>query len=350
MKDKCILITGAAGFIGYHLVKSLIEFKVKVVGIDNINSYYNENLKFDRLTDIGIEKNEIEWHRKIVSKLYPHFHFVRMNLEDSNELFELCQVEKFDYIVHLAAQAGVRYSVENPSVYVQSNLVGFSNILEIARNFRIKHLIFASSSSVYGLNKKIPFSTIDNVDYPISFYAATKKANELMAHSYSHLFDIPTTGLRFFTVYGPWGRPDMAYFNFSLNILRNKEIVVYNNGNMKRDFTFISDIIDGILETIKTPPTTKHNNLNKITNSSAPYRILNLGNNKPVKLLDFINILEDKLGKKAKIKFGDLKNGDVLETWADINTTKKEIKFNPRVEIKEGLMLFSNWIREYLKE
>jgi UDP-glucuronate 4-epimerase len=348
MNREKILVTGAAGFIGFHLVKSLILLDYEVIGIDNLNNYYDPNLKIDRLCELGIDKTKINWHKKSVSSTSSNFSFVRMNLEDSSEIFTLCENEQFDYVVHLAAQAGVRYSLENPFVYIQSNLVGFGNILEVSRKFEIKHLIYASSSSVYGMNKKIPFSTIDNVDYPISLYAATKKANELMAHTYSHLYQLPTTGLRFFTVYGPWGRPDMAYFDFSKKILKNQEIVVYNNGEMKRDFTYISDIIDGILEVIKTIPTNEKSNGNYISSSFTPYRILNLGNNKPVKLLDFINTLEIALGKKAKIKFAELQKGDVLETWADLSLTKKEITYNPKVEINEGLKIFSNWFKEYI--
>lgn len=350
MNQKKFLVTGAAGFIGFHLVKSLILLNEKVIGIDNINDYYDPNLKFNRLNEVGIEKSEINWHKEVGSRLFPNYSFVRMNLEDSNQLNNLCEKEQFDYIIHLAAQAGVRYSLENPSVYVQSNLVGFGNILEASRMFNIKHLIYASSSSVYGMNIKIPFSIDDNVDYPISLYAATKKANELMAHTYSHLYKIPTTGLRFFTVYGPWGRPDMAYFDFSKNITNGKEIVVYNNGKMKRDFTFISDIIEGILEVIKTIPSSQKSQINHVSSSLAPYRILNLGNNKPVNLLDFISTLEAALGKKAIIKFAELQKGDVLETWAELSLTQKEIKYNPKVEIDQGLVSFSNWFKNYYSD
>jgi UDP-glucuronate 4-epimerase len=350
MNQKKFLVTGAAGFIGFHLVKSLILLNEKVIGIDNINDYYDPNLKFNRLNEVGIEKSEINWHKEVGSRLFPNYSFVRMNLEDSNQLNNLCEKERFDYIIHLAAQAGVRYSLENPSVYVQSNLVGFGNILEASRMFNIKHLIYASSSSVYGMNIKIPFSIDDNVDYPISLYAATKKANELMAHTYSHLYKIPTTGLRFFTVYGPWGRPDMAYFDFSKNITNGKEIVVYNNGKMKRDFTFISDIIEGILEVIKTIPSSQKSQINHVSSSLAPYRILNLGNNKPVNLLDFISTLEAALGKKAIIKFAELQKGDVLETWAELGLTQKEIKYNPKVEIDQGLVSFANWFKNYYSD
>jgi UDP-glucuronate 4-epimerase len=298
----------------------------KVFGIDNINDYYDPNLKYSRLNEVGIDEKEICWHNEVVSKINPNFVFIRMNLEDQNELTKLCKKEKFDYIIHLAAQAGVRYSLENPSAYIQSNIVGFGNILEVSKMFSVKHLIYASSSSVYGMNKKIPFSTIDNVDCPISLYAATKKSNELMAHSYSHLYKIPTTGLRFFTVYGPWGRPDMAYFDFSKSITSDKEISVFNNGIMKRDFTFISDIIDGILEVMKSIPSVKEGQNYEFSTTKAPYRIFNLGNNKPVKLLDFITTLEKALGKNAVIKYEEMQKGDVLETWADLSLTEFFIK------------------------
>lgn len=348
MKQKKILVTGAAGFIGFHLVNALIKLGEEIVGLDNINDYYDTNLKYDRLKLTGINKKDIKWHRKITSNVYSDYSFIRMNLEDSNELFNLCEEEQFDYIINLAAQAGVRYSIENPSAYIQSNLVGFGNILEASRRSKIKHLIYASSSSVYGMNKKVPFSTIDNVDYPISLYAATKKSNELMAHTYSHLYNIPTTGLRFFTVYGPWGRPDMAYYDFSKNIFENKEIMVYNNGNMKRDFTFILDIIDGILESMNSiPGQVKNESIDLKPN--APFRLLNLGNNKPVGLLDFINTLENSLGKKAVIKFAQMQSGDVVETWADLELTKKNINYNPKIDISEGLLIFAKWFKEYYK-
>lgn len=349
MKQKKILVTGAAGFIGFHLVNALIELGEKIVGIDNINDYYDTNLKYDRLKLTGIDKSVIKWNSKIFSNVYSDYCFVRMNLEDSSELFNLCEEEQFDYIINLAAQAGVRYSLENPSAYIQSNLVGFGNILEASRRTKIKHLIYASSSSVYGMNKKIPFSTIDNVDYPISLYAATKKSNELMAHTYSHLYNIPTTGLRFFTVYGPWGRPDMAYFDFSKNIFENKEIIVYNNGQMKRDFTYISDIIDGILESMNSIPEQIKSHSIELQSNIAPFRLLNLGNNNPVGLLDFINTLENSLGKKGVIKFAEMQNGDVVETWADLILTKKIINYNPKIDISEGLLIFAKWFKAYYK-
>ena len=347
MSQKKILVTGAAGFIGFHLVKALVNQGKIVLGIDNINDYYDSNLKFDRLTELGINKSDVSWFDEVHSNKYSNFCFIRLNLEDTNELFKVCEKWQFDYIIHLAAQAGVRYSLENPFAYIQSNLVGFGNILEVSRVFKIKHLIYASLSSVYGMNKKIPFSTFDNVDHPISLYAATKKSNELMAYSYSHLYQIPSTGLRFFTVYGPWGRPDMAYFEFTKKIVSGEDIKVFNNGEMKRDFTYVSDIINGILEVIKSLPESILSQSNQNSHSIAPYRILNLGNNKPIMLLDFIKIIEDALSKKAKIKFEKLQPGDVLETWADISQTQKEINFYPETDISTGLILFVNWYKAY---
>lgn len=343
MSQKKILITGAAGFIGFHLVRSLMELGEIVVGIDNINNYYDINLKYNRLKEVGIEKSEIQWHDEVISNIYPNFRFIRMNLEDYHELNALCMKEQFDCIVNLAAQAGVRYSLENPSAYIQSNLVGFGNIAEVAKNSKVQHLIYASSSSVYGLNKKIPFSIFDNVDSPISLYAATKKANELIAHVYSHLFRIPTTGLRFFTVYGPWGRPDMAYFDFTKKIVNDTEITVYNDGKMTRDFTYISDVIDGILKVIELGFNVDQSGL------EVPWRILNLGNNKPVSLLSFIETLENSIGKKALKNFADIQKGDVVETWADISQTQSLIDFNPKVDISEGLTKFAKWYTNYFK-
>ncbi len=347
--NKKVLVTGAAGFIGYHLVNKLILENAIVIGLDNLNNYYEVSLKIARLNEAGIENNSIYNNEFVVSNKSDNYKFIKADLCDKQTLLTLFEKEKFDYVVNLAAQAGVRYSIDNPDAYINSNIVGFINILECCRTYPVKHLVYASSSSVYGLNKKIPFSASDNVDHPISLYASTKKSNELMAHTYSHLFNIATTGLRFFTVYGPWGRPDMAYFSFSKNILENKEIIVYNNGMMRRDFTFISDIVDGIISSIITVPTKKEEWNCDIIKSKAPYRVLNLGNNKPVGLLDFINTLEDSLGIKANLKFAALQDGDVLETWADINLTQKEINYNPKVNINEGLMIFANWFKKYYR-
>ncbi len=345
--NKKILVTGAAGFIGFHLVNKLLSYNAEVVGIDNINNYYDVNLKYARLKECGISRDSIVDNKEVKSSIHNTYRFFKTDLSDKSALENLFKNESFDYVVNLAAQAGVRYSIDNPDAYINSNIVGFMNILECCRSYPVKHLVYASSSSVYGMNKKIPFSANDNVDHPISLYASTKKSNELMAHTYSHLFNIATTGLRFFTVYGPWGRPDMAYFSFSKNILDNKEITVYNNGIMRRDFTFISDIVDGIIASVVTVPTKKEEWNGDISTSTAPYRVLNLGNNKPVGLLDFINTLEDSLGIKANLKFAELQDGDVLETWADINPTQKEINYNPKVNINEGLLIFANWFKNY---
>jgi UDP-glucuronate 4-epimerase len=347
--NKKILVTGAAGFIGYHLVNKLILENAIVIGLDNLNNYYEISLKIARLNEAGIDKNSIYDNEFVVSIKFANYKFIKADLCDKQTLLTLFEKEKFDYVVNLAAQAGVRYSIENPDEYINSNIIGFMNLLECCRAYPVKHLVYASSSSVYGMNKNIPFSVKDNVDHPISLYASTKKSNELMAHSYSHLFKMSTTGLRFFTVYGPWGRPDMAYFSFSKNILNNKEIKVYNNGSMRRDFTFISDIIDGILASILSIPTKNEQWDGSLNFSSAGYRIFNLGNNKPVELLDFIHTLEEALNTKAIIKFAELQDGDVLETWADIDITQNELQYKPKVEIKEGIKIFADWFKNYYK-
>ena len=286
-----ILITGSAGFIGSSLAKELLEIGSNIVGIDNLNDYYSVDLKIKRLKNLN---------------LYENFKFNKVDLKDKEEIDRLFAKEKFDYIINLAAQAGVRYSIDNPYAYVDSNLIGFMNILEACRNNPVKHLLYASSSSVYGGNKYAPFSTNHNVDHPVSLYAATKKSNELMAHTYSHLYNIPTTGLRFFTVYGPWGRPDMAYFSFTKNIFEGKPIKVFNHGRMERDFTYIDDIVKGIYKLIDNIPqrnTKWDETKDAISESFAPYKIYNIGNNSPVQLMEFINILEEKIGKKAKKSF-----------------------------------------------
>ena len=347
--NKKILVTGAAGFIGYHLVNKLILENAIVIGLDNLNNYYEISLKIARLNEAGIDKNSINENEFVVSNKFANYKFIKADLCDKQTLLTLFEKEKFDYVVNLAAQAGVRYSIENPDEYINSNIIGFVNVLECCRAYPVKHLVYASSSSVYGMNKNIPFSVKDNVDHPISLYASTKKSNELMAHSYSHLFKMSTTGLRFFTVYGPWGRPDMAYFSFSKNILNNKEIKVYNNGIMRRDFTFISDIIDGILASILSIPTKNEQWDGSLNFSSAGYRIFNLGNNKPVELLDFIHTLEEALNTKAIIKFTELQDGDVLETWADIDITENELQYKPKNEIKEGIKIFADWFKNYYK-
>lgn len=332
-----ILVTGAAGFIGMHLSKRLLELGYNIVGIDNKNDYYDVQLKEDRL----VELNKFEG-----------FTFFQLDLADRQGMEELFAKNEFTHVINLAAQAGVRYSLENPLAYVDSNLVGFTNILEGCRHNGIKHLIYASSSSVYGANVKMPFSTSDAVNHPVSLYAATKKANELMAHTYSHLYNIPTTGLRFFTVYGPWGRPDMAYFSFTKNILEGKQIKVFNNGEMMRDFTYIDDIVEGIVRLLDKPPVANPDwdRENPDPSSSyAPYKIFNIGNNEPVKLMDFINTLERLLGKKANIEFLPMQPGDVKATFADVDDLKRAVGFNPSTSIEDGLREFVEWYREYYK-
>lgn len=334
MNEK-ILITGASGFIGFHLSNKLCREGWNVTGLDNLNNYYDVNLKKNRLN---------------LLRTYSNFHFSQIDLINKDEINNLFKKEKFDYVVNLAAQAGVRYSLVNPYAYVDSNIAGFLNILESCRYNHVKHLIYASSSSVYGGNKKMPFSVHDNVDHPVSLYAASKKSNELMAHTYSYLFNIPTTGLRFFTVYGPWGRPDMAAFIFTKLILQDKEIEVFNNGLMKRDFTYIDDIIEGMSKLIMNIPVPDLNWNGQKPDSStsfAPYRLFNIGNNNPVELLKFIEILEENLGKKAKKKFLPLQPGDVSETYADIDDLAEVTGFKPKTNIEEGLKKFIDWYKNY---
>ncbi|ULO08639.1 NAD-dependent epimerase [Paenibacillus sp. 19GGS1-52] len=322
---KTYLITGAAGFIGMHLSQKLLELGCRVIGLDNINDYYDINLKYSRLD--------------ILSK-YDSFVFHKADLVDKVYLEKLFTEYNIDIVVNLAAQAGVRYSLENPDTYIQSNIVGFLNILEMCRHHQIKHLLYASSSSVYGANKKVPFSTEDMVDQPVSLYAATKKSSELMAHTYSHLFAIPTTGLRFFTVYGPYGRPDMAYFSFTKAIMEGKPIKVFNNGNMFRDFTYIDDIIDGIIRLIPNSPA-----LIKV----PPYKIYNIGNNKPEKLMDFIEAIESAVGKEAIKEYHPMQPGDVYQTYADVTDLINDVGFKPDTPIQEGIGRFVDWWSSYQK-
>jgi len=325
-----ILLTGAAGFIGFHLTTKLSACGFEIVGIDNLNDYYDTNLKEARL---------------VQCKKLDNVNFIRIDLKDKVKIDQLFAEQKFDYVINLAAQAGVRYSIENPYAYIDSNIVGFINVLEACRNHPVKHLLYASSSSVYGGNKKIPFSTDDQVDYPVSLYAATKKSNELMAHTYSHLYDIPTTGLRFFTVYGPWGRPDMAYFSFTKSIVEGKPIKVFNHGKMERDFTYIDDIVDGIVKLIDKAPVRDE----KKEETSAPYVVHNIGNNSPVKLEEFISTIEDKLGKKAEKIYMDMQPGDVLRTYADVSALEEAIGFKPSTSLSDGIGKFVDWYKEYYK-
>ncbi|MFE4143371.1 NAD-dependent epimerase [Peribacillus sp. YIM B13472] len=332
-----ILVTGAAGFIGFHLTKRLLTLDINVIGVDNINDYYDVILKNNRLK---------------ILKENPDFEFHKLDLTNKEKLNQLFKDRTIDIVINLAAQAGVRYSIDNPDSYVNSNLVGFVNILEVCRQNNVKHLIYASSSSVYGANTNIPFSTKDPVDHPVSLYAATKKSNELMAHTYSHLYNIPTTGLRFFTVYGPWGRPDMAYYSFTKNIIEEKTIKVFNNGDMRRDFTYIDDIVEGIIRLLDKPPVynTGWDRANPDPSSSyAPYKIYNIGNNKPIKLMDFIITLEKLIGKQAKIEFLPMQPGDVKETYADIADLHADVGFYPSTTIEEGLTHFVNWYKKYNK-
>lgn len=332
-----ILVTGAAGFIGFHLSKMLVEAGHKVVGLDNINDYYDPQLKYDRLKELGIsDKNAIKFNENCESSKFENFEFIRLNLEDRENLPNLFRHYQFEKVINLAAQAGVRYSIENPEAYIDSNLVGFANLLECCRHHEIKHLIYASSSSVYGQNKKVPFSTEDNVDHPISLYAATKKSNELMAHTYSHLYGFPTTGLRFFTVYGPWGRPDMAMFLFTDAIINDKPIKVFNNGDQERDFTYIDDIVAGVVKIVDK-------------NNCKGYSLYNIGNSKPINLLEFIKEIEQKLGKSAQKEMLPKQPGDVERTWADVESLKRKFEYKPSTDISQGVEKFVNWYKEYYK-
>lgn len=338
-----ILVTGAAGFIGYHLCDTLLKQNLEVVGLDNLNDYYDVNLKYDRLKQLGIESKEAEkYHSKCETSRPSKFSFVRMNIEDRTALPKFFQQEKFDVVCNLAAQAGVRYSLENPETYIDSNIVGFLNVLECCRHNKIKHLVYASSSSVYGLNKEIPFHTQDNVDHPISLYAASKKSNELMAHTYSHLFGLPTTGLRFFTVYGPWGRPDMAMFLFTDAIVKNKPIEVFNYGDMERDFTYIDDIVEGVVRVIKKCTSDR-------TNPNSLYKLYNIGNNRAIKLTDFIKALEENLGKVAQKKMMPIQAGDVARTWANVDPLIKDYGYKPSTSIEIGIGHFVKWYKGYYK-
>lgn len=327
-----ILITGAAGFIGFHLTMALLSQGDKVVGVDNLNDYYDPQLKLDRLKIISS-------HPKAES-----FTFMKLDIADRESMEALFSDFNFEVVVNLAAQAGVRYSLDNPHAYIDSNIVGFTNVLEGCRNYGVKHLVYASSSSVYGMNIKQPFSVTDRVDYPVSLYAATKKSNELMAHTYSHLFGIPVTGLRFFTVYGPYGRPDMAYYSFLTSIMSGEPIDVYNNGHMKRDFTYITDVVEGLLKVIKISP--KAQSL-ETSNTAAPYQLYNIGNNNPESLNSFIEAIENSCGVKAVKNYKPMQLGDVPSTFADVDTLIADFDFKPEVELCEGISMFVDWFLQY---
>lgn len=337
-----VLITGTAGFIGFHVARRFLQQQnTDIVGIDNISHYYDVSLKYDRLKECGINKNLILPKEIVQSNIFNNYRFQQLDLADYHSLDKLFSTEKFDYVIHIAAQAGVRYSLENPSVYVQSNMVGFANILECCRHYKIKHLVYASSSSVYGMENDIPYKENDNVDFPVSFYAATKKSNELMAHSYSHLYQLPTTGLRLFTVYGPWGRPDMAPMIFAKSIFEEKPIKLYNNGNMLRDFTYIDDIAESIFRIAHKIPT---------TDESHPfYRIFNVGNSCPINLLDFVQIIEKTIGKSAILNMQPMQPGDVKETYADTSALAAHIDYKPNTSPEKGISNFIAWYKEYFK-
>lgn len=333
---KTILVTGAAGFIGFHLCQRLLNRGDKVIGIDNLNDYYDVLLKQDRLAQLQL----------------PGFSFQKLDLANQEDMTKLFSTQHFDAVVNLAAQVGVRYSVKNPQAYVQSNLVGFVNVLEGCRYSGVEHLVFASSSSVYGANTKIPFSVHDTVDHPVSIYGASKKANELMAHTYSHLYRLPITGLRFFTVYGTWGRPDMAPFLFTKAILEGKPINVFNYGKMRRDFTYIDDIVEGVIRVLDKVPQANPNwcsDAPDTSSSNAPYKLYNIGNNQPIELMHFIEVLENCLGKKAEINMLPLQPGDVLATYADVDDLVKDVGFKPNTSIEKGIERFVTWYREYYK-
>jgi UDP-glucuronate 4-epimerase len=328
-----VLVTGAAGFIGFHLCDKLLKLGHEVVGLDNINGYYDIKLKMARLNELGIQ--DVYEHKLSQSSLYDErFQFVKISLEDQIHLPQLFQKFEFDAVCNLAAQAGVRYSIEDPMVYVESNIVGFLNLLECMRNFNVKKLVFASSSSVYGNSKNVPFSTKDKVEEPISLYAASKKTNELMAHTYSHLFGIQTIGLRFFTVYGPWGRPDMAMFLFTDAIFNKKPIKVFNQGELYRDFTYIDDIVNGVVQTI-------------LQENKKQYEIYNIGNGNPVKLTDFIDAIEEETNLKFTREMYPMQPGDVERTWADTTEFKKEYNYKPNIEVSEGIKEFVSWYKMY---
>lgn len=349
---KKVLITGTAGFIGFHLARKLVDMGFFVTGLDIINDYYDVNLKFDRLEQAGISRDQIVYNQLVTSSTSENYQFIQLKLEDREALLELFANRKFDVVVNLAAQAGVRYSLTHPQAYVDSNITGFLNILEACRHHPVENLIYASSSSVYGLNKDMPFSVRSNVDHPVSLYAASKKSNELMAHTYSHLFGIPTIGLRFFTVYGPWGRPDMALFLFTKAILAGEPIQVFNYGKMERDFTYVDDIVGGIERMVSQAhikgegwePESPDPSF-----SSAPYKIHNIGNSNPVKLTDFIEAIEKAVGKKAEWEMMPIQAGDVERTWADVSSLKDDYNYNPGTPVESGIERFIEWYRGYYK-
>jgi UDP-glucuronate 4-epimerase len=347
-----VLVTGAAGFIGFHTTIKLLQNDLIIFGLDSINDYYDVNLKYSRLALNGVEKEKIEYGKTVQSNVYANYRFMQLKLEDKDELTKLFEKEQFDVVVNLGAQAGVGYSIHNPQAYINSNIFGFLNILECCRHFAIKHLIYASTSSVYGLNQKMPLVETDSVNHPLTLYSASKKSNELMAHSYSHLFELPTTGLRFFTVYGTWGRPDMALFLFTNAMLKNEPIKIFNNGEMARDFTYVDDITESILRLLNKPPQSNAG-WNAVSpdpsTSSAPYRILNIGNSIPISIMKYVEVLEKKIGKEAIKQFEPMRQGDIKETHASHIALENLIHFKPQVNIETGVGKFVDWYRGYYK-
>lgn len=350
---KKILVTGTAGFIGFHLAMRLLEDGFEVVGLDSINDYYDINIKYARLGLLGINKEGIKDGVPLQSTNYKNHRFIKLNLSAKDDILKLFEEERFDTVVHLAAQAGVRYSLENPWAYIESNITGHLNILEACRQHPVEHLVYASSSSVYGLNEKMPLAVTDNVDHPISLYAATKKSDELMSHTYSYLFDLPVTGLRFFTVYGPWGRPDMALFKFTKAMLDDQPIEIYNHGRMVRDFTYVDDIVEGIVRIAARPPQKsaawdpQHPDPSQ---SPARYRLCNIGNSNPVQLEEFIDAIEEELGVKAKRTYLPMQPGDVPKTFADVSHLQQEFDYKPDTPVKEGIRRFLAWYRDFFKQ
>lgn len=347
-----VLVTGAAGFIGAAVSWRLLQRGDTVVGLDNINDYYDPELKYGRLAQLGVKKESVDWYKFTQSETCPAFSFIRMNLEDTQAMQMLMANGAFDAVINLGAQAGVRYSIENPQAYVESNLDGFINILEGCRHNNVKHLVYASSSSVYGLNGKVPFSEHDGIAHPVSLYAATKKSNELMAHAYSKLYGLPTTGLRFFTVYGPWGRPDMSPFLFMDAILHNRPIKVFNNGDMLRDFTYIEDIVEGVVRILDVIPEGNKEwdeTRPDPATSPAPYRVYNIGNQHPTKLMDYIASIENAIGREAKKDFLPMQPGDVYQTYADSSALAEATGFKPCTELQDGINTTVKWFKEYFR-